>query len=40
MIEQAIKKLVNQEDLTYSQARQVMDELMSGQPFRLSLPAI
>ncbi|WP_347979916.1 anthranilate phosphoribosyltransferase [Limosilactobacillus allomucosae] len=31
MIEQAIKKLVNQEDLTYSQARQVMDELMSGQ---------
>ncbi|MCB7112382.1 anthranilate phosphoribosyltransferase, partial [[Eubacterium] rectale] len=31
MIEQAIKKLVNREDLTYSQARQVMDELMSGQ---------
>lgn len=31
MIEQAIKKLVNQEDLTYNEARQVMDELMSGQ---------
>ena len=30
MIAEAIKKVVKKEDLTYQEARQVMDEIMSG----------